>query len=246
MKNNKVVIIVQARMTSTRLPGKILKKVLGKSLLEYQIERLRRVKSADEIVIATTTNDTDIPIIDLCNILSVPYYRGPEEDVLARYYGAAQKYKASVVVRVTSDCPLIDPKVIDEVINFYLNNGYDYVSNTIKRTYPRGMDTEVFSSRVLEEAFLEATAVPDREHVTPFIYRNPYRYRLGNVEYSEDQSVHRWTVDTPEDFELVRNIITSLYPVNPVFSLEDCITLLKENPEWQKINGHVEQKVYGQ
>ncbi|MBK4730643.1 glycosyltransferase family protein [Oxynema sp. CENA135] len=235
-------------MTSTRLPGKVLKQVLGKPLLEYQIERLRRVKLADEIVIATTTNQTDDPIVNLCDRLSVAYFRGSEQDVLERYYQAATAHKADVVIRVTSDCPLIDPQVINQVIDYYLQSqsNYDYVSNSIKRTYPRGMDTEVFSYSVLEQAFLEATAQPDREHVTPFIYRQPQRYRLGHVTYSEDCSHHRWTVDTPEDFELIKKIIETVYPNEPYFTLEDCLGLLQQHPDWYFINSHIEQKNYGQ
>lgn len=244
----KTVIIVQARMTSTRLLGKVLKQVLGKPLLEYQIERLQRVKLADEIVIATTNNQTDEPIVELCNSLSVAYFRGSEADVLKRYYQAATAHQATVVVRVTSDCPLIDPQVIDRVIDYYLQNQstYDYVSNGIKRTYPRGMDTEVFSFSVLEQAFLEATAQPDREHVTPFLYRQPQRYRLGHVLYAEACSHHRWTVDTPEDFDLIKKIIETVYPNQPNFTLEDCLHLLQKHPEWYFINSHIEQKQYGQ
>lgn len=243
----KTVIIVQARMTSTRLPGKVLKTVLGKSLLEYMIERLSRVKLADEIVIATTTNSTDQPIINLCEKLSVSHYRGSEEDVLARYYGAATEHKADVVVRVTSDCPIIDPQVIDEVIQRYLDlKQYDYVSNGLSRSFPRGMDTEVFSYAALQEAFLEAAEQPDREHVTPFIYRHPERYRLANVLYAQDQSRHRWTVDTMEDFVLIREIIEALYSINPEFSLADVLALMEKNPDWSMINAHVEQKQYGQ
>lgn len=244
----KVVIIIQARMTSSRLPGKILKKVLGKSLLEYQIERLRRVKLADEAVIATTINKTDELIVQLCNSLSVLYFRGSEEDVLSRYYEAAKVHQADVIVRVTSDCPLIDPEVIDQVIKFYIDHQteYDYVSNSLEKTYPRGMDTEVFSFKTLQEAFLEATALPDREHVTPFIYRQPDRYSLANVNYSENQSHHRWTVDTPEDFELIKKIIEAIYPKMPNFTLRDCLNLLHKNPEWSTINAHIQQKKYGE
>lgn len=240
----KTVIIVQARMTSTRLPGKVMKQVLGKSLLQYQIERLQRVKLADEIAIATTTNQTDESIVELCNRVAVACFRGSEEDVLGRYYQAATAHKADTVVRVTSDCPLIDPKVIDEVIDCYLKNqsNYDYVSNSLERTYPRGMDTEVFSFSALQQAFLEATAQLDREHVTPFIYRQTTRYRLGHVVYSEDCSHHRWTVDTPEDFELIQKIIEAIYPRQPNFRLEDCLSLLKKHPEWYIINSHVSQK----
>lgn len=244
----KTLIIVQARMTSTRLPGKVMKQVLGKPLLQYQIERLQRVKLADEIVIATTINQTDEPIIDLCNTLSVAHFRGSEDDVLTRYYGAATAHRADVVIRVTSDCPLIDPQVINQVIDYYLKNqsNYDYVSNSIKRTYPRGMDTEVFSFSVLQQAFLEATAPPDREHVTPFIHRQPERYSLGYVTYPEDCSHHRWTVDTPEDFELIQKIIEAVYPTQPSFTLEDCLRLLREDPNWYFINSHIEQKNYGE
>lgn len=235
-------------MTSTRLPGKVLKPVLGKPLLEYQISRLQLVKLADEIVIATTTNQTDEPIVELCKSLSVAYFRGSEDDVLSRYYGAATAHKADVVVRVTSDCPLIDPQVIERVIDYYLQNQlhYDYVSNSLKRTYPRGMETEVFPFSVLQETFREATAQPDREHVTPYIYRQPERYRLGHVFYSEDCSHHRWTVDTPEDFDLIQKIIEAIYPEKPNFTLEDCLRLLQKQPEWYFINSHIKQKQYGQ
>jgi spore coat polysaccharide biosynthesis protein SpsF len=244
----KVVIIVQARMTSTRLPGKVLKKVLDKPLLEYQIERLRRVKLADEVVIATTINETDEPIVQLCNSLSVPYFRGSEEDVLSRYYETAKAHQADLIARVTSDCPLIDPEVIDQVMKLYIDHQteYDYVSNSLERTYPRGMDTEVFSFKALQEAFLEATALPDREHVTPFIHRQPQRYSLASVNYSENQSYHRWTVDTPEDFQLIKKIIEAIYPKLPDFTLRDCLNLLEENPEWLTINAHVQQKQYGE
>ncbi len=240
----KTAIIIQARMTSTRLPGKILKMVLDKPLLEYQIERLKRVNRADQIIIATTINETDNPIVDLCNKMEVPFYRGSEQDVLARYYYAAREKQADVIVRVTSDCPLIDPQVIDKVIGFYLNHksDCDYVANVLERTYPRGMDTEVFSFQGLEEAFREAVDPPEREHVTPFFYRHPERYRLSNVAYHENQSQHRWTVDTIEDFLLIKNIIEELYPSNPTFTFEDVLRVLDRNPEWISINAGIEQK----
>ncbi len=240
----KVVIINQARMTSTRLPAKVLKQVLGKPLLEYQIERLQRVKLAHEIIVATTTNNTDQPIIDLCDRLAISYYRGSEDDVLARYHGTAIAHQADVIVRVTSDCPVIDPQVIDQSIQFYLDSypKYDYVSNCLERTYPRGMDTEVFAFKALDEAFHQATAQSDREHVTPFIHQQNTMYNLGQVNCFENYSDYRWTVDTPEDFELIRRIIEDLYPLKPKFSLVDCLELLSQNPEWMIINKHVEQK----
>lgn len=244
----KTVIIVQARMTSTRLPGKVLKLVLGKPLLEYQIERLKRVKLAHGVVIATTTNDTDQPILELCDCLFIPYIRGSEEDVLARYYEAAIAHQADVIVRVTSDCPLIDPVIIDRVIRSYLEGAgaLDYVSNVLQRTYPRGMDTEVFSFQALQEAYQESTAQPDREHVTPFINRRPERYCLSHVCDGVNNSQHRWTVDTPEDFELIRRILEAIYPVNPYFSMQDCLKLVDQHPELSQLNAHIEQKLYGQ
>jgi spore coat polysaccharide biosynthesis protein SpsF len=240
------VIIVQARMASTRLPGKIMKEVLGKTLLEHQIERLRRVKQADKLVIATTDHGEEQPIVDLCERLEVDSFRGSENDVLSRYYGAATQYGADMVVRITSDCPLIDPAVVDGVIDHFQrrHSEVDYASNTFPElTYPCGMDTEVFSYRALKEAYQEAVDLPEREHVTIFIKRRPERYRIVNLPYRQDVSRHRWTVDTPEDLELIARILTALYPQNPEFTLEDCLDLLKKHPEWEEINGEVRQKL---
>lgn len=232
-------------MTSTRLPGKVLKEVMGKPLLEYQIERLKKVKQADDLVIATTINKSDQPIIELCKKLNINYYRGSEEDVLSRYYEAAKQYQADVIVRVTSDCPLIDPAVVDEVINnFRKSTGkYDYVSNTLERTYPRGMDTEVFSIEALKEAYDKAVLTPEREHVTLYIYSHPEKFRLFSVKYKKDESSHRWTVDTEEDFILIKTILEELYPQKPDFTMEDCLELMLKRPELIKINQHVQQKV---
>jgi spore coat polysaccharide biosynthesis protein SpsF len=241
-----VVIIIQARMGSTRLPGKIMKQVLGKTLLEYQLERLSRVTLADQVVVATTSNDNDTPIVKLCTELGVAYYSGSEDDVLARYYEAATQYNAQVVVRITSDCPLIDPLVVDQVIGYYLEhqNNWDYVSNTFPQlTYPRGLDTEVFSYRALQEAYHEAVDASEREHVTIFIKRRPERYRIFNYTYQRDESMNRWTVDTPEDFELIRRIVTELYPKRPQFTLEDCLQLIESNPDWKLINAQIAQKL---
>lgn len=239
----KVVIIVQARMTSTRLPGKILKEVAGKPLLEYQVERLKRVHLADDLVIATTINNTDNPVVALCEKLQVNFFRGSESDVLARYHGAAVQHNADAIVRVTSDCPLIDPAIIDKVIQTYRENHelYDYVSNTLERTYPRGMDTEVFSRKALDTAYKQAVVPCDREHVTPFIIANNSTKRK-NISHYEDQSRHRWTVDTYEDFELIKNILEKMYPAQQKFTMQDVLNCLQEYSAWVLINAHVEQK----
>ncbi len=240
----KTVIIVQARITSTRLPKKILLPVLNKPLLEYQVERLRRVRLSDDLVIATTENEADEPIVELCRKLQVPYFRGPEEDVLARYFGAAQEFKADTVVRITSDCPLIDPEIVDKVIDVFNEHQdrYDYVTNCLQRTYPRGMDIEVLPFSVLKEVYAEAVAAAEREHVTLFIYSRPGRYRLGSVVNDVDYSNYRLTVDTREDFELIKLLFEKIYPSKPLFNLQDILNLLLANPEWAAINAHVEQK----
>ncbi len=240
----KIVIINQARMTSTRLPGKVMREVLGKPLLEYQIERLRRVGLADEIVTATTVNASDDAIVQLSERLGVATFRGPEQDVLARYHGAARAFGADVVVRVTSDCPINDPAVIDQVIGRYLDadGRLDFVNTALCPSFPNGIGAAAFSFRCLDIAHREATDPAEREHVTPFIFWRPERFRLDCVRNDSDCSRQRWTVDTPEDFELMRRIIEHLYPENPHFGWREVLRLLQEHPEWQSINAHVRQK----
>ncbi len=231
-------------MSSTRLPGKVLIPIRNTPLLEHQLERLRRAREADEVCVATTTAEVDEPIAALCSRLGFPSYRGSMDDVLSRYEGAAERSGADVVVRVTADCPLIDPEVVDRVVRFYKDHAgeYDYVSNVLRRTYPRGMDTETFSRAILGEISRLAVSPEEREHVTLHLYRHPERYRLANVEHGEDLSRHRWTVDTPEDLELVRRILESLLPARPRFSMRDILDVLARNPEWSALNAGIEQK----
>jgi spore coat polysaccharide biosynthesis protein SpsF len=230
-------------MGSSRLPGKVLKEVCGKTLLEHLIVRLRRVKQVDNIVIATTIKEQDSQIVDLCIKLNTSFYRGPEDDVLSRYYEAALNYEADLVVRVTSDCPLIDPCIIDSIVSFYINNQdrVDYVSNCLNRTYPKGMDVEVFSFSNLKEAYEEAKENYEREHVTPFIINRPSRYRLHNIEHSTNLSHYRLTVDTPEDMELIRRIFETLHYKKSAFSLKDILLVMEDNPEWIDIYSHIKQ-----
>jgi spore coat polysaccharide biosynthesis protein SpsF len=244
-KEQRVVIVTQARMTSTRLPGKVAIDVLGKTLLEHHLERLQRSKRKTLVVVATTTNHADDVIARICEITGTSIFRGSEHDVLERYYFAAAKFDADIVVRVTSDCPLIDPAVIDLTIEAFLSARptKDYVSNCrLKQTYPRGLDTEVFSFAALKEAHEQATQAFEREHVTPFLWQHPERFALANVDHEVDYSAHRWTVDTPEDLRLVKMMLAALYPLDPEFHLQDCIALLQQNPEWADINKHIEQK----
>jgi spore coat polysaccharide biosynthesis protein SpsF len=239
-----VVTIIQARMTSTRLPGKVMKDVGGKPMLEFQVERLRRAREVGRLLAATTTNVADDPIVELCGLMGVTCFRGPEEDVLERYHSAAVLHRADVVVRITSDCPLIDPSVFDTVVGTYLDHRgqYDYVSNILQRSYPRGLDCEAFSFAALDRVHREATAKPEREHVTLRIHSRPEQFRLGNVACEEDHSRHRWTVDTAEDLELIRKIVGALYTENPAFTMWDCLSVLQRHPEWSVINAGVGQR----
>jgi len=239
-----IVIIVQARMGSTRLPGKILKEVLGRPLLEYLLERLKRVENANEICVATTIKEQEQPILDVCSRMSVKTFRGSEEDVLERYFLAAQDFKADAIVRVTSDCPLIDPLEIDKLIKYYLENSksYDFIADGPERSYPMGMGAEIFSFEALKKAHENAKTQPEREHVTPYICWQPQLFRLGYISYREDQSDHRWTLDTPKDYELISKIIENLYPTNLEFTIEDIFDLINKNPQWKNINSHVVQK----
>lgn len=231
-------------MESSRLPGKILKEVKGKSLLEHQIERIKKSKKIDQIIIATSVKESEKPIVALCEKLGIPYFRGSEQDVLERYYETAKHYEVDVVVRLTSDCPIIDPIVVDSVVNKYLELALvtSYVSNTIERSFPRGLDVEVFSFRALEKAHLTATLEVEREHVTAYMYSNQSDIKVANFNGEIDYSNNRWTVDTSDDFKLIELIINELYNPAEIFLLEDVIALLKENPDWKKINNHVEQK----
>jgi len=237
-------LILQARMGSTRLPGKILKPVLGKPLLSYQIERLRRAQLVDEIIVATTTSPLDDPLIELCKKEGIKFYRGSEEDVLDRYYQAAKAFHADVIIRVTGDCPLIDPQILDRVIQFYTDTtpSYDYVSNSLKLTFPRGLDVEVFSFKNLERASIEAKWSQEREHVSVYFYHHPELFSLGNVECETDLSRHRWTVDEEADLKLITLLLEELYPHHPTFGMSDVLKVLRQHPDWELINAHVKQK----
>lgn len=238
----KIVAIIQARMGSTRLPGKILKKVNGRPLLSYQLERLQQSKYINDLVIATTINEKDDLIVEFCKGNKALWFRGPEEDVLARYYEAAKTFKADIIVRITSDCPIIDVQVVDKTIRNFIDNNFEYVSNTLERTYPRGLDTEVFTFAALEKAYNEAILERDREHVTAYFYTNPDVFKIGSVRNTVDYSKYRWTVDTEEDFQLMKNIIEKLYSENSQFTLLDTVKLMEANPDWFYINSHIEQK----
>ncbi len=211
-------------------------------MLSYLFERLRRIRRASLIVVATTTNESDDPIVQLCGAEGVAYTRGSETDVLGRYCDAVSEFNVGTVVRVTADCPLIDPGLIDQAILAFLGASRpDYVSNMLAPSWPYGMAVEVVSAAALTEANRESTDAAEREHVTPFIYRRPKRFKLASLTMTPNLSHHRWTVDTPEDFELVRQILEALYFRKADFDMTDVLSLLDEHPSWPLINAHVRQ-----
>ncbi|MBI5937889.1 MAG: glycosyltransferase family protein [Betaproteobacteria bacterium] len=236
--------IIEARMTSTRLPGKVVMPILGRPTLELLIERLQRAQCLDGIVVATTTNATDDVLEALAAKLGVECFRGSEDDVLSRVLGAAQASNTELIVEITGDCPLVDPAIVDQLIGIYRANSYDYVSNTLKRTYPRGLDVQVFSASTLGEVARLTDDPVDHEHVSLYIYEHPERFRLYNLEsgLSEKYWDLRLTVDTPEDFALIRDIYERLYPVNPTFAMKDVLLLLDQQPDLLDLNRHIRQK----
>ena len=241
----KVVAIVQARIGSTRLPGKVLKDIEGETMLARVVQRLSRSRLINEVLIATTNRAADDAIVEECRGCAVQVFRGDEDDVLDRYFRAAQLTGAEVVVRITSDCPLIDPGVTDRTIAAFLNPQGpampDYASNVVVRTYPRGLDTEVVTAQALERCWSAAKQPYERTHVTPYIYEHPAEFKILSVTGEADFSRHRWTVDTPEDLEFVRAIYAR-FKGRDDFRVADILTLLEHEPELMELNRSIVQK----
>jgi spore coat polysaccharide biosynthesis protein SpsF len=237
----KVLAIIQARMGSTRLPGKVLLDLAGHSMLARVVRRARRAASVDDVLVATTNAPGDQPIVDECRRLDVGCFRGDEADVLDRYHQAAAAHRADVVVRITSDCPLVDPGVTDRVVRAFLDREPDYASNTLQRTYPRGLDTEVVAAAGLARAAREAVELYQRTHVMPYFYQNPDRFRLLSVTGDRDASGYRWTVDSPEDLQFVRAVYRRLEG-DDTWSWHDVNNLLAVEPELAELNRNVRQK----
>ena len=232
-----VVAIVQARMSSTRLPGKVLANIAGHPMLGHVLQRLRHARCVNQIVIATSSNPADDAIANFCELEHACCFRGSESDVLDRYYRAAQTCSADVVVRVTADCPLIDAAVVDKAVSCFLDGKYDYVSNAMRYTYPDGLDTEVFSSAALERAWREATKLSDREHVTPYLRAG--KFRVSNVENEEVIPANlRWTVDEPSDLEFVRRVFAA-FAGSEYFGMREVLNFLNQNAAVQALNSSV-------
>lgn len=232
----KVEAIIQARMSSTRLPGKVLMDLEGKPVLEHVVERVSACKYINEIIVATTNKKEDDAISKLCKKIGVNIYRGSEEDVLDRFYQAVKSFVPDHIVRITADCPLIDPEVIDSVIKLHLKNNADYSSNTLKETYPDGEDVEVFTFKALEKSWKSAKLRSEREHVTPYIRKNFSLFKLCNLEYRENLSNKRWTLDERRDYEYIKIIYKNLYKKDSCFGMKDILKFIENHPEVEKIN----------
>ena len=235
-----ILAILQARMSSTRLPGKVLRPLAGAPMVLRQIERTNRSRRIDRLVVATSDDRTDDVLTDVLEAKGAEVFRGPLEDVLGRYAGALQaKGPADHVVRMTADCPFIDWQVIDAVIEAHLAADVDYTANTWgRRSFPKGLDVDIVKAAVLAEAAAEASDPYEREHVLPFIYGHPERYRLQGFEQARDEGDVRWTVDFPEDFEFASTVYDALYPHDPAFTTDDVRRLIAERPELAEAGGH--------
>lgn len=250
------IAIIQARMGSTRLPGKILLDLCDYPVIGHIVNRVKRAKGIDRVVIATSVEEANDALRDFCIKNDIECYSGSEDDVLDRYYKTAASVIDSLqlqnsnyspvnqscsenanynIIRITGDCPLIDPEIVSDVIKIHIENGYDYSSNTLEERFPDGLDCEVFSYQSLVEAWQKARLQSEREHVTPYI-RNSGNFSLGSYKSEIDNSHFRWTLDEPEDYILIKKIYESLYPINQNFTSKDVFNLLADNPDWILIN----------
>ena len=223
--------IVQARMSSTRFPGKVLADLQGEPMIIRQIERIRRASTLDELVVATTSDSTDDELVVILEQAEIPYVRGDLDDVLGRFIQVIDSYNPDVVVRLTADCPLTSPVVIDQVVTAFYESGADYLSNTMTPTFPDGLDVEVVKADVLRAVNAVTQDKSEREHVTLGVYRREDQFEIRNFAQEPDLSALRWTVDTPEDFAFIRDIYEELFPINPKFEMNDVLQYLERHPE---------------
>lgn len=244
IKNHKLKIgaIIQARTGSARLPGKVLMNIAGRPMLWHLIERLKYSQKIDDIVLAIPDTKKNDELENFAKDNNVNYFRGSEEDVLSRYYEATKKFECDVIVRITSDCPLVDPKIVDKVVKKHLCSGADYTANILKRTYPKGLDVEVLNFKALEKSFEEAKGQRYREHVTLYIREHPEKFKRVSVENKKDFSHFRWTVDEKEDLEFVREIYKRLHKREKIFLMAEIIKVLEKEPKLLEINENIRRK----
>ena len=238
-----IAAVIQARMGSSRLPGKVLKPLFQNQLaLHLMLDRVKRAVYLDHIIVATSDLKADDAIQEACDIDGVQCFRGSESNVLERFYQAIQETIPPVthIMRLTADCPLHDPEIIDECIKYYQKHPCDYLSNTVPRTFPKGLDIEIMTRQALERAYQNAGSSYEKEHVTPYIKKHPNLFTLGNFQSKQDLSNHRWTLDYPEDYQMITRVYQVLYPDNPTFGWAEVIQLLKTHPEIYNINAHLE------
>lgn len=233
-----IVAIIQARMSSVRLPGKVLLPLAGKPVLEHVVTRLKECKTLNNIVIATSLSNNDDVISSWCEASQIHCFRGSLKDVLDRYYKAATEVKADVVVRVTADCPLIDPKIVDEIVTNFVMDDFDGFS--LGGEFPDGLDCQVFKISALEKAWKEATLPSDREHVGTYIEKtHPELFKLGYLKKFQGLSHHRWTLDEPRDYLFLQSIFDTLYDKQKIFHTNDILELLDRQPQLMKINAGI-------
>jgi spore coat polysaccharide biosynthesis protein SpsF len=240
----KTVIIVQARMGSGRLPGKVLRPVCGKPMLAHVLERVRACRAAHQVAVATSRHALDAVIADWAQSFGVHCYQGSEEDLVERYYETARTLEADAVVRITADCPFIDPGVVDRVIRAFqeANPTPDYAANVLQRTWPRGLDVDVFSRSLIEQLAQDAATGPEREHLDLHVLNHPGQFSVLSIHGAQQHADKRWTVDTAEDLSLVRHVYEALYPKLGLFRWRDVMELLKRRPDWEALNHHVQQR----
>ena len=237
-KHEKVTCIIQARTRSERLPNKVLKEIENLPMICHIINRVKKAKNIDQIILATSNTDTDKILLDIAKKFKIIGFAGDEKDVLDRFYNAAITYAANPIVRITGDCPLVDPILLDKMVEFYQANDYDYMSNTIERTFPDGLDIEIFSSEVLKISNKEAKWLSEREHVTPYILKNQNDFRIYNYKNKQNLSNLRWCVDEEDDLIMIRKIFQEMRP-NQFFSTDDALKIILKRPDISKINSGI-------
>lgn len=226
-------------MGSSRLPNKVLLELAGKTVLEHVIQRTLQSKFVNEVIVATTISKLDLQLVQYCSSKNIRVFIGSEDNVLDRFYQAAKLLQPKNIIRITSDCPMIDPDVIDHIGNIHIRESTDYTSNTLDETFPDGLDAEVFTFEALKTAWQDATLLSEREHVTPYIKKNPEKFKLFSVKSDINLSHHRWTIDQQQDYTFLSSVFSRLYNNNPDFRMKDVLNLLVEEPGLSKINDNI-------
>ncbi len=238
LNKSKPTIIIQARTGSSRLPKKVLSKIQSKSMVWHVINRTKQVKNAKQIILATSTDSSDKVLVNIAKKEKILVFTGSENDVLDRYYNTSIKYNADPIIRITADCPLIDPKLISDMLNFFIEKKYDFISNTLNPTFPDGLDISIFSFKALEHAWKKANLQSEREHVVPYIIKHKNYFKIFSYENSQNLSDLRWTVDEKNDLLFVRKIYKLMHP-KLTFSTHDILKKIEQRPELLKINSGI-------